>query len=67
MREHGDPIGRIGKNMRIERERRVNNHNCYKDKICRKNCLDVCIDYCNKSAERSSEEDEKNCVKSKKN
>ena len=25
-----------------------NKHNCFKDKICRNNCLDVCIDYNNK-------------------
>lgn len=48
MREHGDPIGRVSENMREERAAWSRNHNCYKDPICKKNCLDVCIDYNNR-------------------
>lgn len=48
MREQGDPIGKVSSNMRKERLEWIQNHDSYKDKICRKNCLDVCIDYNNK-------------------
>lgn len=48
MREHGDPIGKVSGNMREERFRWSREHNCYKDPICKKNCLDVCIDYNNR-------------------
>lgn len=45
MREQGDYIGKVGENMRQERYEWFKNHDTYKDKICRGNCLDVCIDY----------------------
>lgn len=48
MREKGSPIGKVSKNMRLERGKWFEKHDCYKDKICRENCLDVCIDYNNK-------------------
>ena len=52
MREQGNPIGSIeGKSIeqiRIERMKWSEKHNCYTDNICKKNCLDVCIDYNNK-------------------
>lgn len=48
MREQGKPIGVINENMREERIKWLKNHDCHKDKICTKNCLDVCIDYNNK-------------------
>ncbi|MCK9441975.1 MAG: radical SAM protein [Methanothrix sp.] len=48
MREKGEPIGRVSKNMREERVEWFKKHDCFKDDICRKNCLDVCIDYNNK-------------------
>ena len=48
MREHGNAIGEISENMREERFKWSREHNCYKDDICRNNCLDVCIDYNNK-------------------
>lgn len=48
MREKGNPIGKVGPNMRQERKKWFENHNVYKDPICRKNCLDVCIDFNNK-------------------
>jgi MoaA/NifB/PqqE/SkfB family radical SAM enzyme len=51
MREQGNYIGKVGKNMRQEREDWVRNHDSFSDVICRKNCLDVCIDYCNKVEE----------------
>jgi molybdenum cofactor biosynthesis enzyme MoaA len=48
MREKGAPVGKVGPNMREERKKWFENHDTYKDKICRENCLDVCIDYNNK-------------------
>lgn len=51
LREKGSPIGKVGPNMRKERLRWFQTHNCYKDSICRNNCLDVCIDYNNKVRE----------------
>lgn len=51
MREKGGAIGKVGPNMRKERKKWFENHDCFKDKICRENCLDVCIDYNNKYRE----------------
>ena len=51
MREKGNPIGKVNENMREERIEWIKNHNCYKDLICRKNCLDVCIHYNNRFKE----------------
>lgn len=45
MREGGRPIGYVGKGMRAERKKWYDNHDCKKDEICSKNCLDVCVDY----------------------
>src|SRR3972149_6727777 len=45
MRERGNPIGRIGPNMRTEREAWARKHNTHLDPICSKNCLDVCIEF----------------------
>ena len=45
MRESGKPIGKIGPNMRQERFDWYKNHDCKKDPICSKNCLDVCVSY----------------------
>lgn len=47
MREQGEPIGRIGPNMRHERVEWALNHNTHLDPICKKNCLDVCIQHNN--------------------
>lgn len=47
-REHCDPIGKIGPNMRAERKQWMLNHNCLKDPICNTMCLDVCREYNNK-------------------
>ncbi len=49
MREHGDPIGKVGPNMRAERICWSKSHNTHSDPICQKNCLDVCVahnNYC---------------------
>lgn len=51
MREGGDPIGKIGPNMRGERMLWYAEHNTHLDPICKGNCLDVCIDYNNKFEE----------------
>jgi molybdenum cofactor biosynthesis enzyme MoaA len=48
LREQGQPIGKVGPNMRAEREAWFNNHDCKKDDICRNQCLDVCVDHNNK-------------------
>lgn len=48
LREGGQPIGKINKNMRAERFKWFKKHDTHADEICRKNCLDVCIDYNNK-------------------
>lgn len=51
MREHGQEIGKVNgsiKNIRAERMAWFESHDCYKDDICRNNCLDVCVDYNNK-------------------
>lgn len=51
MREQGNPIGKIGENMRNERLEWMKKHNTHNDPICQKNCLDVCVDYNNKFEE----------------
>ncbi len=50
MREHGDPIGQVGPDMRAERIAWSRTHNTFHDPICRKNCLDVCVAHNNKCA-----------------
>lgn len=47
MREQGNPIGKVGSNMREERLEWFKKTNTHCDSICKKNCLDVCIDYNN--------------------
>lgn len=56
MREGGEPIGKIGPNIRKEREHFFRNHNTYLDPVCRGNCLDVCVDYNNRWAKFHKEE-----------
>lgn len=51
MREQGKPITEVSENMREERAMWFKNHNCYEDKICRENCLDVCISHNNRYLE----------------
>ena len=51
MREKGEPIGKVSETMRSERAEWFKKHDCFKDEICKKNCLDVCIDYNNKYRE----------------
>ena len=50
MREGGKPIGKVGPDMRQEREAWYKTHDTHADKICIKNCLDVCVDFNNKRA-----------------
>lgn len=47
MREKGKAVGRVGSDMRKEREEWFKNHDTFTDPICKKNCLDVCVDYNN--------------------
>lgn len=51
MREKGLPIGKVNENMREERIKWIQEHDCFKDIICNKNCLDVCRDYNNRFME----------------
>ena len=51
MREQGNAIGRVNSNMRNERKEWFETHDCFKDVICRNNCLDVCISHNNKYLE----------------
>jgi len=44
-REGGEPIGKIGPNMRQERVEWARTHDVYADPICRKNCLDICTSH----------------------
>lgn len=55
MREKGNPIGKIGPNMRLDRKAWIESHNCYNDPICKKNCLDVCVSFNNKARELRNE------------
>lgn len=48
LREGGKPIGAMNQDFRKERTKWFENHDSYKDPICRRNCLDVCIDYNNR-------------------
>jgi molybdenum cofactor biosynthesis enzyme MoaA len=50
MREQGDPIGKVGPDMRAERMKWADTHHTHTDPICQKNCLDVCIDHNNRCA-----------------
>jgi len=52
MREQGDPIGKVGPNMRNERVEWYKDTNTFNEAICKKNCLDVCVDY-NKKAQQA--------------
>jgi organic radical activating enzyme len=45
MREGGEPIGKVGPNMRQERLRWHETHDVHQDPICKANCLDVCREY----------------------
>lgn len=45
LRESGRPIGKVGTNMRTERQKWYEAHDAQADPICRRNCLDVCRDY----------------------
>ena len=51
MREGGDAIGLVGRNMRQERVAWSMEHDTHADPICKANCLDVFIDYNNRWGE----------------
>lgn len=44
-REGGNPVGKVGPNMRQERYEWIKNNDTHFDPICKKNCLDVCKEY----------------------
>lgn len=45
MRQQGNPIGKVGPDMRQERLEWFKTHDSYKDPICSSTCLDVCVDF----------------------
>ena len=47
LREGGEPIGKIGPNMRQERVDWMKKHDTLSDPICKANCLEICIQYNN--------------------
>ena len=51
LREQGNAIGNITDDVRQQRYEWYKNHDCYTDRICRENCLDVCVDYNNRVKE----------------
>jgi len=51
MREGGNPIGKVGPEMRAQRVRWSQEHNTHTNSICQKNCLDVCLDINNRIRE----------------
>lgn len=44
-REHCDPIGKVGPNMRQERKQWMMNHDTHLDPICGTQCIDVCCNF----------------------
>jgi len=50
-REHCDPIGKVGPNMRRERAEWMRHHNPLQDPICSSMCLDACKNFNNKFRE----------------
>jgi molybdenum cofactor biosynthesis enzyme MoaA len=53
LREGGEPIGKIGKNMREQRLDWIKQTDTHSDPICKRNCLDVCVDFNNKALKLS--------------
>jgi hypothetical protein len=51
LREQGDPIGKLSRNVRQDRPEWIRRHQPCEDRICRQNCLDVCRDYNIKAAD----------------
>jgi len=47
MREQGEPIGKVGPNMRQERAEWLKKHNTHMDSICKNNCLECIVQYNN--------------------
>ncbi len=50
MREQGEPIGKVGPNMRGQRVAWTTQHDTHTDPICKANCLDVCCAHNNRCA-----------------
>jgi MoaA/NifB/PqqE/SkfB family radical SAM enzyme len=50
LREKGEPIGKVGPNMRGQRVAWMAQHDTHKDPICSKQCLDVCCAHNNRCA-----------------
>lgn len=58
MRERGEPVGRVGPNMRAERVEWMKKHDPHTDPVCKKNCLDVCLDF-NRAVEARLQEEQR--------
>jgi len=43
LREGGDPVGKLGFDVRAQRANWIDQHDSFNDPICRNNCLDVCV------------------------
>jgi MoaA/NifB/PqqE/SkfB family radical SAM enzyme len=50
LREKGKPIGKVGPHMMAQRAKWSQAHDCTKDPICQRNCLDVCVKYNERAA-----------------
>jgi molybdenum cofactor biosynthesis enzyme MoaA len=62
LREQGEPIGKVGSNMRKERISWFERHDTHEDPICKKNCLDVCIDFNNQCEKLKQPTDHLRCA-----
>lgn len=51
LREQGEAIGKIGPDVREQRQKWHDTHDTHLDPICRNNCLDVCVAYNNRVRE----------------
>jgi hypothetical protein len=51
LREGGNPIGKVDKDIRWQRANWVSKHKPWKDPICKSQCLDVCQEFNKKSSE----------------
>ena len=48
MREGGEPVGKVHKDMRKDRIEYLKTHDTHNDPICKKNCIDACVELNNK-------------------
>lgn len=51
LREGGNPIGKVDKDLRAQREEWILKHKPWEDPICQAQCLDVCVEFNRKASE----------------